>query len=112
MYSLESVKNYVFIFRVREAQKWSTGFTSKIRWSVQVRGEKFDYEKGVILVEIAWFFLYARLWEITLASSYTWIVIKYMAQLRFIHYHRSGNKNICRSVCKSGINSKSKSCCV
>ena len=31
------------------------------------------------------------------------IVIKPLMELKFIYYHRSGNKNICHGVCKFGI---------
>ena len=63
MYLLESVENKVFIFRVREAQKRSTGFTSKIRWSLQVRGEKYNYKRGGCDFgeNCLFFFLYATL---------------------------------------------------
>ena len=35
-----------------------------------------------------------------------------MAQLKFIYYHRTGNKNIWPSVCKFEIIGKWKICCV
>ena len=47
-----------------------------------------------------------------LAFSQSGTVIKYLVQLKFIYYHRPGNKNVGQGVCKFGTSGKWKICCV
>ena len=54
----------------------------------------------VILVKIVEFVPYTTFWKTSLASSQRSIIIKYFAQLKFIYYHKSGEKNIWQDVCK------------
>ena len=57
----------------------------------------------LILVQIDRIVSYAMFLKTPLASSQGGIVIKYLVQLNFIYYYRSGNKNICQGICKFGI---------
>ena len=41
-------------------------------------------------------------WKIALCSSHSGVVIKYMAQLKFIYHYKSGN-NMCQGLCKFRI---------
>ena len=60
----------------------------------------------VVPVKMSFFSPYATFWKTQLVSGQIGIFIKYLAQLKLIYYHRSGNKNTCRGVCKFGIINK------
>ena len=65
----------------------------------------------LILVKIARFVPYVKFSKNSFGPQ-SGIVSKYLAQLKFIYYPRSGNKNICQGVCKFGIISIWPICCI
>ena len=66
----------------------------------------------VILVKIACLVPYTMFWKTPLVFSQSGTVIKYLVQIMFIYYRRSGNENICEGVHKCGIITNWKIYCV